>query len=99
MSGPTAPTRLGPVSRAVSAVCIFAVRGYQVALGPLMGGQCRFHPSCSYYAIEAYREWGPVKGTWLTVRRLARCHPFGGSGVDLVPTRGACGDCDTKKAG
>lgn len=75
------------VSRALAGLCILAVRGYQVTLGPLMGGQCRFHPTCSVYAIEAYREWGPMRGTWLTLRRLLRCHPFGGSGFDPVPGR------------
>jgi hypothetical protein len=69
------------------AVCILCIRFYQVTLGLLLGGQCRFHPSCSNYAIDAYREWGAVKGTWLTLRRILRCHPFGGHGVDPVPIR------------
>lgn len=77
------------VSRALAGLCILAVRGYQVTLGPLMGGQCRFHPTCSVYAIEAYRAWGPARGTWLTLRRLLRCHPFGGSGFDPVPAADA----------
>lgn len=64
---------------------IFAIRLYQVMLGPLMGGHCRFHPTCSVYAIEAYKVHGPVRGSWLTVRRLARCHPLGGGGFDPVP--------------
>lgn len=68
-------------------MCIGLVRGYQVTLGPLMGGHCRFHPSCSHYAIEAYQTWGPLKGTWLTAKRLARCHPLGGHGFDPVPPR------------
>jgi putative membrane protein insertion efficiency factor len=78
---------LGPIARVLNAMCILAVRGYQVTLGPLMGGQCRFHPTCSHYALDAYREWGPFRGTWLTLRRLSRCQPFGGSGVDPVPSR------------
>ena len=67
---------------------IALVRLYQVTLGPLMGGHCRFVPSCSHYAVEALREHGPVRGVWLTARRLARCHPLGGGGYDPVPLRG-----------
>lgn len=91
---PCAPIRRPPgnvLSRTLSAMCIGLVRGYQVTLGPLMGGHCRFHPSCSHYSIEAYRTWGPLKGTWLTAKRLARCHPFGGHGFDPVPERKADG--------
>lgn len=64
---------------------ILAIRLYQVTLGPLMGGHCRFHPTCSAYAIEAYRVHGVFRGTILTVRRLSRCHPLGGGGYDPVP--------------
>jgi uncharacterized protein len=61
------------------------IRAYQVVLGPFMGGHCRFHPTCSEYGLEAYRKHGPLRGTWLTFWRIARCHPFGGSGFDPVP--------------
>jgi len=64
---------------------ILMVRGYQVTLGPVMSGQCRFQPTCSAYAIDALRAHGAFKGGWLTLRRLLRCHPFGGSGYDPVP--------------
>ena len=64
---------------------IALIRLYQVTLGPLMGGNCRFEPSCSFYAIDAYRTHGPIRGTWLAARRILRCHPFGGSGHDPVP--------------
>jgi putative membrane protein insertion efficiency factor len=66
---------------------ILAIRLYQVTLGPLMGGHCRFHPTCSRYAIEAYRVHGPIRGSWLTLRRIGRCHPFGRGGYDPVPER------------
>lgn len=66
---------------------IVLIRGYQVTLGPLMGGHCRFVPTCSNYALEAYRVHGPIRGTWLTARRILRCHPFGGHGFDPVPPR------------
>jgi putative membrane protein insertion efficiency factor len=75
-----------PSLRAIlSAPFILGVRAYQVTLGPLVGGHCRFEPSCSRYAIEAYRVHGPLRGTWLTARRVLRCHPLGGHGYDPVP--------------
>lgn len=64
---------------------IVLVRAYQAILGPFLGGNCRFHPSCSAYAIDAYRLHGPLRGSWLTLRRISRCHPFGGHGYDPVP--------------
>ena len=64
---------------------ILIVRLYQVTLGPLLGGHCRFWPTCSEYSLEALRAHGPLRGSWLTARRLLRCHPFGGSGFDPVP--------------
>jgi putative membrane protein insertion efficiency factor len=66
-------------------VLMTLVRGYQVFVSPLLGQTCRFYPSCSAYAIEALRVHGAGRGTWLTVRRLARCHPWNPGGVDLVP--------------
>ena len=64
---------------------VAAIRAYQAVLSPLMGGHCRFVPTCSEYALEAYRVHGPLRGTWLTLRRLGRCQPFGGAGFDPVP--------------
>lgn len=66
---------------------IALVRLYQATLGLVMGGHCRFHPSCSHYSIEALQTHGAVRGGWLTIRRILRCHPFGGSGFDPVPPR------------
>jgi putative membrane protein insertion efficiency factor len=60
---------------------------YQVMLGPLFGGRCRFYPSCSNYAMEALREHGLLRGSWLALRRIGRCHPLHEGGVDLVPAR------------
>jgi putative membrane protein insertion efficiency factor len=54
-------------------------------LGPLLGGHCRFRPSCSFYAIDALRRHGALRGGWLVLRRLGRCHPWGGHGDDPVP--------------
>ena len=61
------------------------VRGYQRTLSPFIGNQCRFHPSCSHYALDALAQYGAIRGVWLTVRRLLRCHPFNPGGFDPVP--------------
>jgi uncharacterized protein len=66
-------------------VLLTCLRGYQVLLSPLFGGTCRFVPSCSEYAVEAVTRWGAVRGSWLTVKRLSRCHPLGPHGLDPVP--------------
>ncbi|MBN1492193.1 MAG: membrane protein insertion efficiency factor YidD [Phycisphaerae bacterium] len=66
-------------------VLIVLVRGYQVGLRPLMPGSCKFCPSCSEYFIQAVQKHGPIRGGWLGVRRLLRCHPFGAGGYDPVP--------------
>jgi putative membrane protein insertion efficiency factor len=61
------------------------IRAYQVALSPMYAGSCRYVPSCSQYASEAVQKFGAGRGSWLAVRRLMRCHPFGSSGIDPVP--------------
>lgn len=73
------------LARALTAPMIFLVRAYQVTLSPLFGDCCRFTPSCSNYMIEALTVHGPVKGAWLGLRRILRCHPFGKKGYDPVP--------------
>jgi uncharacterized protein len=64
---------------------ILLIRFYQKVISPWMGPQCRFTPTCSQYGLIAFRRYGVFKGFWLTVKRLARCHPWGGSGYDPVP--------------
>lgn len=81
---PAAPTKSWP-SRFATLPFIAAIYAYRVTLGPLLGGQCRFHPTCSQYALDAYREHGAIRGSLLTARRLLRCHPLGGGGYDPVP--------------
>lgn len=61
------------------------IRFYRVVFSPWVGHGCRFQPTCSAYAMEALQRHGAVKGTWLTIRRLGRCHPLGSSGYDPVP--------------
>ena len=65
---------------------ILLIRFYQICISPLKGaGSCRFTPTCSQYALEAFRKHGPFKGLYLTIRRILRCHPWGGHGYDPVP--------------
>lgn len=66
---------------------ILLVRGYQVTFGAVMPPVCRYQPTCSRYSIEALEKHGALTGSWLTVRRLARCNPWGGMGYDPVPER------------
>lgn len=66
-------------------VLMLLVRGYRVAVSPWFGGQCRFTPTCSTYALEALARHGACRGGWLTLKRIARCHPWGGAGHDPVP--------------
>ena len=61
------------------------IRAYQLGLSPLLGPRCRFYPSCSAYAVEALRVHGPLRGLWLALRRLGRCHPWNPGGPDPVP--------------
>ena len=73
------------VGKALAWPLIQLVRFYRLAISPWLGGNCRFDPTCSSYAIEALQVHGIFKGTWLAARRIGRCHPWGGSGYDPVP--------------
>jgi putative membrane protein insertion efficiency factor len=64
---------------------ISLIRIYQVTISPLMPPSCRYTPSCSSYGIESLMKYGPFKGGWLTIKRIASCNPWGGSGYDPVP--------------
>jgi putative membrane protein insertion efficiency factor len=66
-------------------VLIGLLRAYRLVISPLYGQVCRYHPSCSAYALEAVTDLGSIRGTWLTVRRLGRCHPWAAGGYDPVP--------------
>ena len=66
-------------------IFIIPIKLYQILLSPLLGQSCRYHPTCSQYAVEAIEKNGPIKGIWLGIKRIARCHPWGGSGHDPVP--------------
>ncbi len=72
---------VGPISQAF----LLLIRGYQRFFSPLLGARCRYHPSCSRYTYEAIEIHGAIKGSWLGIRRIARCHPFHEGGFDPVP--------------
>lgn len=69
----------------LSVPLIWLIKLYQVILSPVMGRSCRFTPTCSHYGIQALKKYGIFKGTWLTIKRISRCHPWGGHGYDPVP--------------
>lgn len=68
-------------------IVIIPIKLYQWLISPLMGKTCRFEPTCSWYMLLAIKEWGPIKGVWLGLKRISRCHPWGGHGDDPVPLR------------
>ena len=76
---------MNPLLKALSALLQLPVHVYRLCISPMLPPSCRFTPTCSEYALEALRCHGPFKGLWLTVKRLSRCHPWGGSGYDPVP--------------
>ena len=74
-----------PIRKLLSMIILLPVYVYRLMISPLLGVNCRFQPSCSEYAIDAIRLHGPLKGGYLSARRMMRCHPGGGSGYDPVP--------------
>ncbi|MGK7933607.1 MAG: membrane protein insertion efficiency factor YidD [Microcystaceae cyanobacterium] len=71
---------------------IYLIKGYRIFISPLFPPSCRFTPTCSQYALEAVNRFGAVKGSWLAIKRILRCHPFHPGGYDPVPS---CCDTDT----
>ncbi len=69
----------------LSFILVIPIKLYQILISPLIGPNCRYHPTCSQYSIEAINKHGPFKGTWLAIKRISSCHPWGGSGHDPVP--------------
>ncbi|WP_426359222.1 membrane protein insertion efficiency factor YidD [Pseudocolwellia sp. HL-MZ19] len=70
---------------APQSVAIFFIKAYQRLLSPLLGNNCRFNPTCSFYAIEAINRFGVLKGCWLASKRILKCHPLNAGGSDPVP--------------
>lgn len=73
------------LGRATERLMLGLIRTYQLTLSPWLGRQCRYVPTCSVYAAEAIRRFGPRRGAWLALKRLGRCHPWGAAGYDPVP--------------
>ncbi len=76
---------LAAIDRRLSSILIALIRSYRFFLSPWIGNQCRFHPTCSVYAMTAISRFGVLGGTWLTILRLLRCHPWHPGGPDPVP--------------
>jgi hypothetical protein len=69
----------------MKSVLLVALRGYRLVISPVVGANCRFYPSCSQYASEAIERYGALRGSWLAVKRVGRCHPWHPGGFDPVP--------------
>lgn len=76
-----------PLAEIPRQILIGLIRIYRRLLSPLLGPRCRFHPSCSAYALEALQRHGAAHGSWLTARRIVRCHPLNEGGLDPVPEK------------
>ena len=66
---------------------ILIIRAYQLVISPILGSNCRFMPTCSVYAMGSLKEYGLVKGSFLSIKRIGKCHPWGGHGYDPIPTK------------
>ena len=75
------------MKKLLSRVLILPIKFYQQSISPMFPPACRYTPTCSQYAVEAISVHGPLKGLWLAIRRILRCHPWGGHGYDPVPPR------------
>ena len=75
------------LNKIITSPLILLIRGYQLIISPLLGSNCRFMPTCSEYAMESLKAYGLIKGTFLTVKRIVKCHPWGGHGYDPIPNK------------
>jgi putative membrane protein insertion efficiency factor len=73
------------IAEIINNFMILIIKFYKTAISPYLGNNCRFHPTCSAYALEALKAHGPLKGFWLGAKRVAKCHPFHPGGYDPVP--------------
>lgn len=77
----------------MKSLLLLILRGYKLAISPMLGQNCRFYPSCSEYAAEAIREYGAAKGSLMAGKRLCKCHPWHPGGIDLVPPKKVSDQC------
>lgn len=75
------------ISTIFKTLIVWMVKFYQLAISPYLGRSCRYEPTCSNYMIQAVDEWGPLRGFWMGLKRIGRCHPWGGHGHDPVPKK------------
>ena len=75
------------LNKIVTFPLILLIRGYQIIVSPMLGSNCRFMPTCSEYALESLKTYGLIKGTYLTIKRIGKCHPWGSNGYDPIPTK------------
>ena len=75
------------LNKIVTFPLMLLIHGYQLIISPMLGSNCRFMPTCSEYAMESLKAYGLIKGTFLTIKRIVKCHPFGGHGYDPIPTK------------
>jgi len=75
------------LNKIVTFPLILLIRGYQLIASPMLGSNCRFMPTCSEYAMESLKTYGLIKGTFLTIKRISKCHPWGSHGYDPIPTK------------
>jgi putative membrane protein insertion efficiency factor len=79
------PKLIHYLRQALVFLLVLPVKFYQYAISPMLGSSCRYYPTCSHYTIEALKKHGPIKGLWLSIKRIASCNPWGGHGHDPVP--------------
>jgi len=75
------------LNKIVTFPLILLIRGYQLIASPMLGSNCRFMPTCSEYAMESLKTYGLIKGIFLTIKRIGKCHPWGSHGYDPIPTK------------
>ena len=75
------------MTKLINKIYTFPIKLYQWFISPILGPSCRYSPSCSHYMLQAIDEWGIFRGTWLGLKRIGRCHPWGGHGDDPVPKK------------
>ena len=75
------------LNKVITFPLIMLIRVYQLIISPILGSNCRFMPTCSEYAIESFKSYGLIKGFFLTIKRIVKCHPWGSHGYDPIPTK------------